>query len=82
MPQTTVVKPLTRTWTQISTGVETLTLTAEDSTVILADSTVQPAVDATGHLVNVGDLAWVATPPSVVWARSAGPSASLIVSGG
>lgn len=82
MPQTTVPTLLTRTWTQISTGVETFTITVEDGTAILVDSTAAPAANASGHVVNIGDLAWVATPPSVVWARAAGTSASLIVSGG
>lgn len=82
MPQTTVPTLLTRAWSQLSTGVETYTITVEDGTVILADSTVAPAANASGHVVNIGDLAWVATPPSVIWARAAGVSASVIVSGG
>lgn len=82
MPQTTVAQVLTRTWTQLSTGAETYTLTVEDGTVILADSTAAPAANASGHVVNIGDLAWVVTPPSILWARAAGPSASIILSGG
>lgn len=82
MPQTTVNTKLTRAWTQITDGTTTKTITVFDGDASLADSTAQPTADFTGHLVQQGDLAWVATPPSVVWARAVGTSATLVVSGG
>lgn len=82
MPQATNTVLLTRTWQQVSTGTQTLTITVEDGIAILSDSTTQPAADASGHVVDIESQAWVVTPPSILWMRSAGPSASAIVSGG
>lgn len=81
MPQTTSNTKLTRAWTQLSSGTNTKTISVFDGDVYIADSTAQPAADFTGHLVQVGDLAWVATPPSILWARAAGNSATVVVSG-
>lgn len=75
---TTQVINLTRAWTQLTTGVETKTVSNLDgSGVVFFDSATQPAADATGHPVIDNALI---TPPASIWARAGGNNARLVVS--
>jgi hypothetical protein len=82
MAQTTTNTALTRAWTKLTDGTVAKTITVFDGGINIVDSTAQPTVDFTGHLVQPGDLAWVVTPPSVLWARAVGDRATVVLSGG
>lgn len=75
---TTAVVQLSRAWTQITTGTETKTVSVADGSLVLFDSATAPATDAVGHDIVVN--MFVITPPSSIWARSAGTTTKIVVS--
>lgn len=74
---TTAVVKLTRSWTQVSTGSNTVSISMEEGNAMIFDSAAEPAADATGHLVT---NTAVVTPPTTAWMRSVDVDATAIVS--
>lgn len=74
---TTTVVHLTRSWTQVSTGSNTASISMDEGNAMIFDSATAPAADATGHLVT--DTA-VVTPPTTAWMRSVDVNATAVVS--
>lgn len=74
---TTQTVKLTRAWTQVTTGSETVAVSLASGQAMVFDSATAPAADANGHLVTD----WInITPPTVAWMRATGLDAAIIKS--